>query len=243
MNNLSTNTKECAIQRHTLLMRKAALIVSIFIIGQTGFGQTLFFDNLKNTNWTTGENFTEVTLHNAQQIPLSKLSISKDSITKNVTILAFNDSTITISNYDYLRKTDNLVGTFNYSILPEPLRLEIKLDNGATLQFKAGITSTGFHAILFKAKNIYANFKAILHIETATKDGIYMNGYVVDIPFEKAKKLNGKTVQIKGKVTIVPGIDDNENGIIEQGRNMDTRHILKPKIKIVEGHPEKNYTN
>jgi len=214
-------------------MRKVIFIILILIIGQLSFGQTLFFDNLKNTIWTTGENFTEATLHSSEQIPLSKLTVSRDSIHKNVTLWSFNDSTIIISNYNHLLKKDSLIGNFKYSILTEPLRLEIRPDNGKTLQFEAGITSTGYYAILFKAKDIYVCFKTILDIKTATKDGFYMNGYVVDIPYEKAKELNGKTIQINGKVTIVAGIQNNENGIFEQGRKMDTKHILKPSIKFI----------
>ncbi|MGB8358184.1 MAG: hypothetical protein WCD55_06170, partial [Bacteroidales bacterium] len=40
-------------------------------------------------------------------------------------------------------------------------------------------------------------FITILNIANATKDGIYLNDYVVNIDYEKAKRLNGKTLKIK----------------------------------------------
>lgn len=76
-------------------------------------------------------------------------------------------------------------------------------------------------------------FIAAIDIQQATKDGIYLNGYVVNLPYEKIKSLNGKTVRIKGKVTIVKGISNYTDGEIRQGREEDRKHILKPKVKIV----------
>ena len=74
------------------------------------------------------------------------------------------------------------------------------------------------------------SFTAIIDIRNATKDGIYVGGYVVNIPYDKILKLNGKTVRISGKVTIVKGISN----AYEQGREVDTKHILKPKIRVLD---------
>lgn len=76
-------------------------------------------------------------------------------------------------------------------------------------------------------------FTAKIDLQQATKDGIYLNGFVVNIPYEKARALNGKTVRIKGKVTIVKGNNHYTDGEIRQGRQEDSKHLLKPKIKIV----------
>ena len=43
-----------------------------------------------------------------------------------------------------------------------------------------------------KKHNNKVSFVTIVDITCATKDGIYMNEYVVNIPYEQAKKLNGK---------------------------------------------------
>lgn len=84
-------------------------------------------------------------------------------------------------------------------------------------------------------KNKKANkvsFLVKIDIKQATKDGIYLNGYVVDIPYARLTELNGKTVRISGKVTIVRGNKHYADSILRQGREEDTRHILKPKIQI-----------
>ena len=77
------------------------------------------------------------------------------------------------------------------------------------------------------------SFVTKVDIRHATKDGIYLNGYVVDIPYNKAKALHGKTIQVSGKVTIVKRVLNDHNGEVSQGRQVDTKHILHPKIKIV----------
>ena len=73
----------------------------------------------------------------------------------------------------------------------------------------------------------------------ATKDGMYMNGYVVNIDHEEASKLNGKTIRVTGKVTIVKGLDSEpkeSDGTmpVKQGRREDTKHIRSPRIKILD---------
>ena len=85
------------------------------------------------------------------------------------------------------------------------------------------------------------SFITKLDTANATKDGIYLNGYVVNISYDQARKLNGKRIKVTGKVTIVKGLDSpkkkfDKNGqeIIEQGRSGDAKHILSPKIKMVD---------
>jgi hypothetical protein len=78
------------------------------------------------------------------------------------------------------------------------------------------------------------SFVTKLNIANATKDGIYLNGYVVNISYEKAKKLNGKKIRVTGKVTIIKGIK-NSPGEEVQGRQGDTKHIESPKVEIIKG--------
>ena len=77
------------------------------------------------------------------------------------------------------------------------------------------------------------SFISKINIYNATKDGLYVNGYVIKIGYEKAKALDGKTVRISGKVTVVKGIPNDANGEAVQGRAGDTRHILHPKIEVL----------
>ena len=77
-------------------------------------------------------------------------------------------------------------------------------------------------------------FVTKIDIQQATKDGIYLNGYVVNIPYHTLQQLNGQTVRIKGRVTIIKGLKNYKDGIVRQGREEDSKHILKPRIKVIK---------
>ena len=79
-----------------------------------------------------------------------------------------------------------------------------------------------------------ANFITTIDTSLLTKDGIYLNGYVVNISYDKAKSLQGKTVRIKGRVTIVKGTASYTDGEIRQGRLNDTKYINSPRIKVLD---------
>jgi hypothetical protein len=75
----------------------------------------------------------------------------------------------------------------------------------------------------------------------ATKDGFMMEGYVVNIGYDEAKKLEGKTIKVTGKYTIVKGLqnepkelDKDGNEIYKQGRLNDTKRIDSPTIEILD---------
>ncbi|PHR31313.1 MAG: hypothetical protein COA38_08365 [Fluviicola sp.] len=78
----------------------------------------------------------------------------------------------------------------------------------------------------------YAKFETTIHKENATKDGIYLDDYVVNIDYDRILKLDGKKVVVRGRYTIVKGLDPNDT-IIRQGRAADTKHILHPRIRIM----------
>ncbi|MBB4805297.1 hypothetical protein HNP38_000569 [Chryseobacterium defluvii] len=78
----------------------------------------------------------------------------------------------------------------------------------------------------------YVSFVTLLDIKSPTKDeGYPINGYMVNLDYEKIKKLNGRKVRISGKVITVKGL--TKEGGLQQGRYEDTRHILNPKIKVL----------
>jgi hypothetical protein len=86
----------------------------------------------------------------------------------------------------------------------------------------------------------YVTFVIEFDKAEATKDGVYLNGYIVEMNYKKAKKLKGKTIKVSGYVTIEKGLnnfpkeyDSNGREIIRQGRVEDTRHILNPVIQII----------
>lgn len=75
----------------------------------------------------------------------------------------------------------------------------------------------------------------------ATKDGFMMEDYVVNIDYDQAKKLEGKTIKVTGKYTIVKGLknepkeqDKDGNEIYIQGRLNDTKRINSPTIEILD---------
>ncbi len=78
------------------------------------------------------------------------------------------------------------------------------------------------------------SFVTVLDVATATKDGIYLNGYVVNSSYEKAKQLNGKKIRVTGKVRIIKGVNNRPGEEIQQGREGDTMYIESPKIKIIK---------
>jgi hypothetical protein len=91
--------------------------------------------------------------------------------------------------------------------------------------------------------NNYVSFIDTIDILNATKDGIYINGYVVELDLARIEELNGKKVKISGKIYIERGIEndsltdqgfENKETIIKQGRLKDIKHIENPEIEIVE---------
>lgn len=72
------------------------------------------------------------------------------------------------------------------------------------------------------------------------KDGYFMNGYIVNLGYEEAKKIDGKTIKVTGVFTIVKGLenqpkeyDEHGNILYQQGRLQDTKFINLPKIEIL----------
>src|SRR5688572_24544057 len=59
----------------------------------------------------------------------------------------------------------------------------------------------------------------IVKVDTvnATKGGIFLNGYIVNMDYQRAVELNGKTIKVTGKVTNIKGLENqpkefNKNG-------------------------------
>ena len=77
------------------------------------------------------------------------------------------------------------------------------------------------------------SFITIIDTVLSTKDGMYLNGYVVNVGYEQGRKLHNKTVRISGKVTVEKALDKSELPI-RQGREKDTKHIESPKIEILK---------
>jgi len=93
--------------------------------------------------------------------------------------------------------------------------------------------SQAIDSVQYISKN-KVSFVSVFDKDNATKDGYYVNGYVVNIDYEAGQKLHMKKIKITGKVTIVKGLKHDKAGDpTRQGRHNDTKHILKPRIEVV----------
>ncbi len=88
---------------------------------------------------------------------------------------------------------------------------------------------------------VSVSFETVFDITTGTKDGFYVEDYIIHIDYTKASEIDGKKVKISGEITTVSGLnntpqeyDEEGNEIIMQGRAGDTGHIFEPKIEILE---------
>lgn len=78
------------------------------------------------------------------------------------------------------------------------------------------------------------DFTAKINRTDATNDGVFLNGYVVSIPSAELIKMNGKTVEVSGLVTVVKTADAVVEDNMVQERNVEIKYILNPHIIIVD---------
>lgn len=98
-------------------------------------------------------------------------------------------------------------------------------------------TNNVVYADSTKIVSFFTNFE---ESKMACKDGYAMNGYIVNISYDQAKKLDGKKIKVTGLFTIITGLknlpkeyDKNGNEIIMQGRLNDIEYIDSPTIEII----------
>lgn len=132
-------------------MKNTSLTILLLISTLTCFGQSMFFDDLKSSTWTSSSDISDLTLKSYKDIPLAKLIYSRDSINKDVTIWTFRDSVLTIVKYSFQQKTDSIVGEYKYSVNDKSV-LQITLQDGTALKYKVGIVSTGYYSVLYRTK-------------------------------------------------------------------------------------------
>ena len=99
-------------------------------------------------------------------------------------------------------------------------------------------TNSKTHEHVTESTPGFVYFETTIDITNASKDGIYIDDYVVHIDYDKLEELDGKKVKISGNVSIVNGLDKeydkSGNEIIMQGRSGDTKHIVMPVVEVVK---------
>jgi hypothetical protein len=133
-------------------MKNISLTILLLISTVTCFGQSLFFDDLNGSNWTSLPDISDLTKKSYKDIPLTKLIYSRDSIKKDLTIWTFRGSVLTIVKYSFQQKTDSLVGQYKYAVIDKSF-LQIIVQDGKVLKYKVGIVSTGNYVYLLRTKN------------------------------------------------------------------------------------------
>ncbi|PCJ65566.1 MAG: hypothetical protein COA58_09150 [Bacteroidetes bacterium] len=113
----------------------------------TSMGQSLFFDSLENTLWTSGSFIVDSTISNNNGFGLEKLDSHQDSIKTDRTIWSFKDS-LTLSFYDASTNSETLIGRYEYT--KENNQLIIAFVKNHPLEYSVGIVSTGNFVLLTK---------------------------------------------------------------------------------------------
>lgn len=132
-------------------MKNCSLTTLLLLASLTCFGQSLFFNDLNSSTWTSSSDISDLTLKAHKDIPLTKLTYSRDSINNDLTIWTFRDSILTIVHYSVQQKTDSIVGKYKYAVNDKSV-LQITLQDGTALTYTVGIISTGYYAVLYRTK-------------------------------------------------------------------------------------------
>ena len=99
------------------------------------------------------------------------------------------------------------------------------------MAFSQGAKPFRDSSALFPTK---VSFIATIDLANETKEGVYLNGYVVHMGHERAKALQGRKIRVRGRVTLVRAVSNDDSAPVEQGRSVITGHLLRPKIQVLE---------
>lgn len=93
-------------------------------------------------------------------------------------------------------------------------------------EFKTTSTSDSLKRVSFTVR---------FHLNRMDKDdAAVLKGYVVNIGYEQAKKLDGKRIRITGYVTIITSFFERQPGQpIPQERGGPYKYIESPEIKVI----------
>lgn len=129
---------------------KTLIIIFTFFQSIT-FGQSLFFDSVDNSKWISELDIIDLSAKSANNIGLNKITFSLDELTRNVIIWSFNEGVLTITEYDYQLKTENVLKTYIYLVDKDKSILRVLINPKNTIAYKVGMTSMASYVILSKS--------------------------------------------------------------------------------------------
>lgn len=138
-------------QKRPNTLKQLTTIFFFLVTTTLCFGQSLFFDNVENSIWTTDSSFTESTFTEKQEIGLAKLRITKDSIRTDRVIWTFKDSLI-VTYFDATLKQEQTIGNYAYKQDNDNGILVITVDDKEPKSYAVGIVSTGSFVLLTKKR-------------------------------------------------------------------------------------------
>ena len=129
-------------------MKQTLIIFFLLIKAFTCNGQSLFFDKLKNSTWTSKEFYTEKTIKTAKEISLTKYT-DKDTLNVDRNLWVFGD-VLDIRLYDTRSRCVSDISRLKYIADKDKGIFKIILADRTALTYKVGITSTGNHVLLIR---------------------------------------------------------------------------------------------
>ncbi len=124
----------------------------MIVSAMTCFGQSLFFDTINNSTWTSEAYYNDSTIRTSKKIGLGKLKHSGKFLEVNATLWIFKDELLTIKYYNFHLKKDSLVATYKYEVDADKGILRIILNDNRILEYGVGIVATGSYALLIRKK-------------------------------------------------------------------------------------------
>ncbi len=131
-------------------MKHICLTLLFMLSALSCFAQSMFFDNLNNSTWSSASTFNDSTFRNSKEIPLGKLNFPTDSLKNDITIWNFQDNALTIYYFDHILRRKSLMNSYKYEIDLDKGILKIVLNDNTKIFFSVGIVSTGNFALLIR---------------------------------------------------------------------------------------------
>jgi hypothetical protein len=113
--------------------------------------QSLFYDDLNKSTWSTPWSAFDSSFVWVSQIPITKIDFNKNLLQEDVLLWMFNDSTVVFSHYNSKTHHETPIEKIKYHVTEESV-LQFHLPTGEVLAYEVGIVSTGNFAVLLKEK-------------------------------------------------------------------------------------------